>query len=108
MPGERKRHSSASSWTTTKDLASGRVCLQAFSPYALAPWSRQWRETSGKKLTNQAAGIVAELGDAAVEIARLVQEGERQAEIRQLAWEAERRRQAEEAERARQVRVRKE
>ena len=108
LPGERKRHSSASSWTTTKDLASGRVCLQAFSPYALAPWSRQWRETSGKKLTNQAAGIVAELGDAAVEIARLVEEGERQAEIRQLAWEAERRRQAEEAERARQVRVRKE
>ena len=82
--------------------------LQACSPYALAPWSRQWRETSGKKLTNQAAGIVAELGDAAVEIARLVEEGERQAEIRQLAWEAERRRQAEEAERARQVRVRKE
>ena len=82
--------------------------LQACSPYALAPWSRQWRETSGKKLTNQAAGIVAELGDAAVEIARLVEEGERQAEIRQLAWEAERRRQAEEAQRARQVRVRKE
>lgn len=59
-----------------------------------------------KKLTSQFGRIVSELIDAADEIARLVEEGERQAEIRRRQWEEERRLRQEQEERARRVRAR--
>jgi hypothetical protein len=83
LPAEkRKRYESVHSWTTKRHFASGRLCLQAFSPYGNAAWKRQWRDSGDKKLTSQFGRIVAELSDAALEISRLVEEGERQADIR--------------------------
>ncbi|MCU0510732.1 MAG: hypothetical protein MUC34_20645 [Anaerolineae bacterium] len=109
LPTEkRKRYASIHSWTTKRDYVTGRLCLQAFSPYGFATWKRQWRESGDKKLTNQFGRIVSELTDAAVEIARLVEEGERQAEIRRRQWEEERRQRQEQEELARQIRVRDE
>ncbi|MCY1536436.1 hypothetical protein D9M68_718950 [compost metagenome] len=79
-------------WTTRKDFATGRLCLQAFSPYPLADWTRCWRESKGNRLEDQLDEIVQQLADAAPVISRLVEEGEERQRIRQLEWEEEHRR----------------
>ena len=59
-----------------------------------------WQETKGRDLDSQIKVIVKELERATVNIARLVEEGERQAEIERQRWEAQQERwRKEEAER---------
>lgn len=107
LPVQKQKHyDPIRSWTSQRDYATGRMCLQAFSPYRLAKWSRQWRESRDKKLTSQLGQIVSELADAAREIARLVEEGQRQAEIQRSQWEEEDRLRKEQEERARRIRAR--
>jgi hypothetical protein len=105
---KRRRYAAIHSWTTKRDYATVHLCLQAFRPYGLASWKRQWRESGDKKLTNQFDRIIVELTTAAGEIARLVEEGERQAEVRRRQWEEERRLRAEQEEHARLIRAREE
>lgn len=93
-----KRHSYSHSWTTTLDLPSGRLCVQVYSPYPRAAWMRQWRETKTGDFPRKLSGIVKELESEAVKLARLVEEGERKAEIERQQWEArQREREREEA-----------
>ena len=72
------------------------------SPYPRADWAQRWRETPTRALSGRIPAIVRELEKATVEIARLVEEGERQAEIERQRWEAqqEKWRREEEARRA--------
>ncbi|MDO9005032.1 MAG: hypothetical protein Q7V20_16430 [Aquabacterium sp.] len=92
VPPKRGRYAVDHSWTTMKDIPTGRLCLQAYSPYARAKWKKQWRETTAaRSLDAQIRGIVKELEEAAVEVAHLVEEGMRQAEIEHQQWEAQRR-----------------
>lgn len=90
VPPKRGRYTVDHTWTTTKDLPTGRLCLQAYSPYARANWKKQWRETTtARSLDAQIKGIVKELEEASVEIARLVEEGMRQEEIERQRWKAQ-------------------
>ena len=73
----------------THDFPTGRLCLQAYSPYPWANWIQHWRETPSGDLSSRIPAIVRELEKATVEIARLVEEGERQAEIERKCREAE-------------------
>ena len=101
-PQQIKKAARVYSWTSTRDLPSGRLCVQAYSPYPRAKWSRQWREKKSGELPGKILGIVKELEHEAATIARLVAEGERQAEIERQRWEAQRREwEREEAERRR-------
>lgn len=85
-----------------RDMPSGRLCLRASSPYPRARWEKQWREATGSDLTSKVLHIVRELEAETATIARLVAEGERQAEIQRREWEAQHERwQREEAERRR-------
>jgi hypothetical protein len=77
------------SWTTKKDFPTGRLCLQAYSPYPRAKWVNRWQETKDRDLNGQTKAIIKELEWAAVDIARLVEEGERQAELERQRWEAQ-------------------
>ncbi len=78
------------SWTTTKFFPTGRLCLQAYSPYPVASWKKVWKEaTIAKGLSSQIKNIVAELEGAAVEISHLVEEGMRRQEIEHKRWEAQ-------------------
>jgi len=87
VPPKRNNHYT---WTTKKDLPTGRLCVQAYSPYPMASWKKQWKETiTARSLDTQIKGIVKELGVAAVEIAGLVGEGMRQAEIERQRWKAQ-------------------
>lgn len=63
--------------------------IQAYSPYPRADWAQQWRETSNWALSGRIPAIVRQLEKATVEIARLVKEGECQAEIERQRWEAQ-------------------
>jgi hypothetical protein len=90
VPPKRGRYAADHTWTTTKDLPTGRLCLQAYSPYPRAKWKKQWRETTtARSLDAQIKGIVKELDEASVEIARLVEVGMRQAEIEHQQWDAQ-------------------
>ena len=102
VPKRRGRYAQDYGWTSTRDFPTGRLCLQAYSPYPRADWSQQWRETPARNLSGRIPAIVRELEKATVEIARLVEEGERQAELERLRWEAQKEqwRREEEARRA--------
>ena len=65
------------------------MCLQAYSPYPLAQWTRQWRKPRKRDLSTRIPTIVRELVKATVDIARLVEEGERQAELERQRWAAQ-------------------
>ena len=102
VPKRRSRYAQYYGWTSTHDFPTGRLCLQAYSPYPRANWTQKWRETPSRALSGRIPAIVRELEKATVEIARLVEEGERQAEIERQRWEAQREqwRREEEARRA--------
>lgn len=89
VPKQRGRYAQDNGWTSTRDFPTGRLCLQAYSPYPRADWSRQWRETPGRNLSGRIAAIVRDLEKATVEIANLVEEGEREAEIEHQRREAQ-------------------
>lgn len=87
VPPKRSNHHT---WMTRKDLPTGRLCLQAYSPYPSASWKKQWKETAtSHSLDAQMKGIVKELEGAAIEIAQLVEEGMRQVEIERQRWKAQ-------------------
>ena len=88
VPRKRGQYAFDHSWTTKKYFPTGRLCLQAYSPYPRAKWTHRWQETKNRDLNNQINVIVKELERAAVDIARLVEEGERQAAIERQQWEA--------------------
>lgn len=92
------------SWTSTRDLPSGRVRLVVYAPYGSVSWSMSFQENSARTLTQDIPQIVKSIeGEVAPMMARL-QEAERQAEIRQQKWlaEEERRRQEEDRRRVAQ------
>lgn len=84
------RYANDDSWTSKRDLPTGRLCLQAYSPYPRAQWVKQWRETKDHDLGSQIKAIIKGLEHAAPEIANLVAEGERQAKIEYEKWEIQR------------------
>lgn len=90
VPPKRRRYASDHGWTSKQDLPTGRLCLQAYSPYWRAEWSRQWREKPGRDITALIPAIVKELRQSSPEVARLAAEGERLAELEHQRWEAQR------------------
>jgi hypothetical protein len=87
VPPKRNRYAFDHTWTTKKDLPTGRLCLQAYSPYHRAKWVTQWREKAPGDLDDKIKGIVKALEAATEGIARGVEEGARQAEIERREWE---------------------
>jgi len=64
--------------------------LQAYSPYYRANWANSWKEAKEGDLKKQIKTIVKSLERSTPKIARLIEEGERQAEIERKEWEAQR------------------
>lgn len=89
IPPKRGRHSVDLGWTTKRDYPTGRLCLQAYSPYYSTNWIRHWREAKQEDLTTRIPSIVRELERAATEIASLVAQAEQEAESERKRWEAQ-------------------
>lgn len=81
VPPKRSRAAWNDGWTSTRDLPTGRFCLQAYSPYLVANWTRQWRASKKRSLEGNIPAIVRGLEKDVIEVARLVEEGEIQAEL---------------------------
>jgi hypothetical protein len=89
LPGKKpRRYYDSSSWTSMQHVPSGRLCLQAYSPYPRAQWSRQWREVKAGDFPRKLSGVAKVLEAEAAIIVKLVEEGERKAEIERQEQEA--------------------
>lgn len=89
------------SWTTTRDLPTGRMRIVAYSPYYNAPWSKAWQEEKSTPLINQLASVVRAISAAAPGIVEKIEEAEREAEAQRRRWAAEERRKEREEDRKR-------
>lgn len=87
---KRGRYAIDSGWTSKHRFPTGRLLLQAYSPYQRAQWKAEWRETGDHPLVDRIPTIVKELKRAVPELIRLIEEGERQAEIERQKWEEQR------------------
>ncbi|MDN7698618.1 hypothetical protein R0290_21105 [Burkholderia semiarida] len=86
----KRRRSVDHTWTTTREFATGRLCLQAYSPYPGTNWKRCWKESKEEGLISQISEIIQELEVGANEIARLVVEEKQRAEAQRREWELDR------------------
>jgi hypothetical protein len=81
------RRESTYTWTTTREFPTGKLCLQAYSPYPGTNWTKCWNETKQLDLCTKIKSIIRELQKDTVEIVELVEEEARQAAIRHREWE---------------------
>ena len=85
----RNRYRADYSWTTTRELPSGRMRILAYSPYGRVNWSTQWQETRSTSLRNQIRAIVKAIEAEAPKLVEKLEEADRQAEIQHQKWLAE-------------------
>lgn len=85
-PPARRRNFVDHSWTTTKELPTGRLRLKAYSPYPRVNWNLEWTETPNAQLLPKIHSIVRTLELAAADLAEMVAEADRQAEIAHQQW----------------------
>jgi hypothetical protein len=97
----RDRYAVDHSWTTTRDLPSGRLRVVAYSPYWRVSWSRQWQQTGSTSLSSQIRTIVRAIEGAAHDLAAKLEEADRQAELRHQQWLADEERRRQEDDRRR-------
>lgn len=86
VPPKRRRYDPT--WTTTKHFGSGRLCLQAYSPYWRTDWVRQWHEAKGKPLPGRIPIIIADLEKAVDQISQQYEAGLKEAELEEQRWQA--------------------
>jgi hypothetical protein len=79
-----RKYSRYHTWTTTKEIPSGRLCLQVYSPYSLVNWMRQWREAKAGDFPSKFKRVIKELEAETATIAKLYEEGKRKEEKEQL------------------------
>jgi hypothetical protein len=84
VPPKASRRYVDHTWTTTRDLLSGRLRLVVYSPYRSVSWSTSFQETKARSLTADVPQIVKAIENATV--TEKLREAERQAEI----WRQER------------------
>lgn len=101
-----RRHSRNSyrSWTTTRELPSGRFRIFAYSPYHSVNFSRTWDETKAASLRPKLKGIAQEIEAMAPKLAQYLEKARREAELRHQQWlvEEDRRKREEDQKRIRQ------
>ena len=68
IPPRPSRHYVDHTWTTTRELPSGRLRLVAHSPYHRVSWSTDWQEMKKTSLRSSVKSIIKSLEDAAVDL----------------------------------------
>jgi len=97
------KHKSAFSWTSSHNMPSGRLCIQAYSTYSGSKWLKQWREGKPGEFSKTLKAIVRELCDSVGEISQATKVAMEEAEQRRIEWEATRERWDREAEEQRRA-----
>jgi len=81
-----RRRNTHHSWTTDHDLPSGRLCVQAYSPYPRVDWHRQWQEVRAGEFPEGFSALVRALEREATDIANQVEAARKQEEIEHQQW----------------------
>lgn len=89
-PQQLRKAARSYSWTSTRDMPSGRLCIQAYSPYPGTQWARQWQEAKAADFPSKLPAIIKELEGASATIAKQVEEAEHKAEIQRQQLEQQR------------------
>jgi len=74
-----------STWTTTRDVPSGRFRLVAYSPHPLVSWSTSWQETAGSTFVRQIPAILAAMRTIAIDQKERIAKAEEE----RARWRAE-------------------
>lgn len=103
VPPSRSRHVDYT-WTTRKDVPSGRLRIIAYSPYNRVDWSTHWQETRKSSLESSLRAVVRTIKAAALDLAAKLETAEREAQIRHQQWldEQERRQREDDGKRVEQ------
>ena len=75
------------SWTSTRNMPSGRLCIQAYSAHPGNKWRKQWRESKPGEFSKTLKSIVSELCSSVAEISRLTEIANQEAQERERQWE---------------------
>jgi len=97
------KNKSVHTWTTKKDIPSGRLCIQAYSTHPGTKWLKQWRESKPGEFSKTLKSIVSELCNSVDEISHATQIAKQEAEERQRQWYIQREKDRREAEEKRQA-----
>ena len=84
------KNKSVHTWTTKKDIPSGRLCIQAYSTHPGTKWLKQWRESKPGEFSKTLKSIVSELCNSVDEISHTTQIAKQEAEERQRQWDIQR------------------
>lgn len=84
-----RRGENSYSFTTTKDMPSGRLRLIAYSPYHSVFWANQWQETGSASLTAKIPALVRAVEDMAPQLVTRIEDARLRAEIAHQKWLAE-------------------
>ncbi|AJG21171.1 hypothetical protein RR42_m3811 [Cupriavidus basilensis] len=105
-PEQRRRYSAPRYWTTAKDLASGRLCLQVYCPSWRVSWVKRWPEDKPGQFSSMVPDIVRELESAGPDLSAKLEAARILAEEEDRRWKDEQKRRREADERARQEKFR--
>jgi hypothetical protein len=76
-------------WTTTREIPSGRFRIIAYCPYPGVTWSAEWQDTADASLRGKLGSIAKAIGRAAPMLVGKIEEADKQAEIRRQEWLAD-------------------
>lgn len=82
----RVERSRAYSWTTLKDVPSGRFRIVAYATDPAVDWSQSWQESEKQPDSLTAASIAKVVLSQQSRLMEMAREAARQAEIRHRAW----------------------
>ena len=85
-PRSRSRYLSDRSWTTDKDLPSGRFRVVLYSPHPSVDWMEAFDEKSAKALESRIGRIASRVKSASKELVPQIEEARRQARIAHQAF----------------------
>lgn len=103
-----RRYTGIHHWRSTKEHASGRICLQAYCPSWRVKWTKRWQEIKPGTFHGMIPGIVNELEAIAPELAKQLQEARLRADEEHRRWEEEQREREAAAERLRREKAKQE
>ncbi|WP_321449300.1 hypothetical protein [uncultured Cohaesibacter sp.] len=75
------------SWTTSKDLPTGRLRLVIYETYAGVSWQKMWQETTNSKLDTIIPSIVEQIEKSIITLTQEREKADREAEARRREWE---------------------
>lgn len=86
IPARSGRYTHDHTWTTTRELPSGRFRIIAYSPYSRVDWAVDWQDGPRNSLSSSLRSIVRAIEQAAPEFVCKLEEAERRADIANQEW----------------------